>query len=326
MRPQGPFATLLTGGSAEALIVTVTPNAALDRTVAIDALRPGTRRCAAPERSQAGGKGVNVARVLRGLGIETHVVALVGGAIGAEIGADLEAAGLPATCVEAPGESRVCLELVEASGRATQLHGPGVEADESSAVALLETVAERLRGARWLALCGSLPPGMPDDLYARLIACARDCGVPCALDASGEALRLGWAAHPDLLRINRDEAAEALGVERAALALPAEAGPGRCERGIVSDGAGPVIAWSADGARWTLQPPAVEARNAIGCGDAMLAGVLASLAAGRDFESAVRAGVALGAADAESPVAGRPDPARAAVLESGVVIEASPAP
>lgn len=300
------------------MIVTVTANAAVDRTVAVGRLLPGTRVEARSEHVQAGGKGVNVARVLHGLGVPAMAVVVVGGAAGDWILSDLERAGIPARALRAPGESRTCLELVEPGGRVTQVHGRGVCGSAGLVDALLAT-CEGLE-ASWLAVCGSLAPGLPADCVARLVERARRRGVRSAVDTSGAALTAALAAGPDLLRVNRTELGDALGIEpEAAPGDPRSRGVGL---GVVSAGEGPVHAWSAEGARLRLHPPVVPLVNPVGCGDAMLAGLLARLAAGADATEALRFGLALAAADAESPVAGRPDSARAAALVPAVRVEA----
>jgi fructose-1-phosphate kinase PfkB-like protein len=291
-------------------VVTVTPNAAVDWTCFVAALRPRARQEARTAGRQAGGKGVNVSRVLAALGVPVRSVVVVGGAAGAEIVRDLEAARLEPVAVEAAGESRTCLEIVEERrGAATQLHGRGVDADAATARALVAAVAEALDGAAWLALCGSLPPGLPTDAYATLIGVARTRGVRVALDASGDALVAAWHARPDLLRINRDEAA----------ALPRNAAAGS-PFGAVSDGPRAIAAWEP-GRAWRVAPPRVRARNPIGCGDAMLAGLLARIDTG-PFDEALRFAAALAGAEAASPVAGRPDLAVAAGLLAGVELRA----
>ncbi|MGH0033002.1 MAG: 1-phosphofructokinase family hexose kinase [Myxococcota bacterium] len=296
-------------------IATVTLNAALDRTLHVDVLRRGGKSRVREEWAQAGGKGVNVARVLRALGVETRALVLVGGATGRTIARDLADDGLPATCIEAPGESRTCLEIVDTRGRATQLHGPGVEAGERE----LAEVAAALRGLPdtfgWVAVCGSLPPAMPHDAVARLVGAARARGLRVAVDTSGPALRHAWAAAPDLVRVNEAEFAEV---------GDAADGPTSPERGVVSRGALPFEAWERDGERWRVTPPAVREANAIGCGDAMLAGLLASLASGEGFADALRRGTALASADACCPRAGRTDVALAKRLEADVGIELRP--
>jgi tagatose 6-phosphate kinase len=293
----------------------------------VDALQPGRRHRVRDEHAQAGGKGVNVARVLAALGGSVRTVVLVGGETGRAIAADVARSGLAPVVVQAAGESRTCLEVLEwQGGRATQLHGCGVRADAATARALVDAVAASLEGAEWLALCGSLPPGLAPDLYARLAAVGRARGVRVALDSSGPALHAGWAARPELLRINREEAADVLGApDPAALVLPPLEPPAPVALGIVSDGPRAVVAWSGDGAVWRVRPPRIEARNPIGCGDAMLAGLLASL--GRHpVPEALRYAVALAAADAEAPTAGRPDLARARILVPEVDVERIAAP
>lgn len=279
-------------------VVTVTPNAAIDSTWFLGELRPGTRQLARAGSRQAGGKGVNVSRVLAALGVAVRSVVVVGGETGAEIERDLSRSRLEPIVVQSAGESRTCLEIIEKrSGTATQLHAAGVDADPGTGDALVAAVSSALEGATWLALCGSLPPGLPADVYATLIRVARERRVRVALDASGAALLAGWNTEPDVVRINREEAT----------ALPG--GFERARAGVVSDGPRAILAWS-HGRSWRVVPPRARVRNPIGCGDAMLAGLLARID-GNPFEDALRFATALACADAESPVAGRPDLARA---------------
>lgn len=275
-----------------ARVVTVTANAALDWTCFVAGLRPGARHAVRASHRQAGGKGANVARVLAGLGETVRSVVVVGGATGEEILRDLERSGLAPIAVRTPGESRTCLELIdEESGATTQLHETGVAANAETARELVAAVEGALAGAEWLALCGSLAVGLPPECYATLIRSARARGVRVALDTSGEALRHGLEAEPDLLRINRDEA-KAVG--------PIEAG--RVPYGVISDGSGEIDAWSPR-SRWSATPPRVRARNAIGCGDTMLAGLLVRV--GRtSFAEALRYATALASAAAERDVVG----------------------
>lgn len=294
------------------LVVTVTPNAALDQTLHVAALQPGTRQRVERSHAQAGGKGINVARVLVALGVRVRSVALVGGATGERIEHDLEQAGLSPVVVRAAGDSRTCTEIVEASsGRITQLHGTGVRGDAAVARRLMEAVDAACEGARWLALCGSLAEGLPIETYAMLIERARARGVRVALDTSGPALVAGWRAAPEIVRVNADEAREA-GWD-----------PSRSKRGdlalsVVSDGAGEITARRSDRG-FRIRPPRVQLRNPIGCGDAMLGGLLARIDV-CDLEDALRFATAVASADAESECAGRPDLARARALASEVVI------
>jgi tagatose 6-phosphate kinase len=301
------------------VIVTVTANAAIDRTLYVSELVRGSRHPVLVDRAQAGGKGVNVARVLRALGEPCHALVVVGGEAGRWIVRDLERSQVPAGPVWASGESRTCLEILEQGvARATRFHGLGVQADGSTLRALMSATERLLEKARWLALCGRPAAGLPEDAYVRLIELAQQRGVRVALDTSTPALRPAWAMGPALLRVNREEAAEALDLEPSRVEAPPANEPGAAQLGIVSDGPGRSLAWSADGGRWAIDPPAVEAVNPIGCGDAMLAGLIAALEAGNDVERALLRATALAAAEAESPVAGRPDLQRASQFEPQV--------
>ncbi|MBE7452918.1 MAG: hexose kinase [Kofleriaceae bacterium] len=292
------------------LVVTVTPNAALDQTLHVAALEPGTRQRVRRSHVQAGGKGVNVSRVLARLGVPVRSVVVVGGVTGASIERDLAESGLVPIGVPAPGDSRTCTEIIDArSGQTTQLHGPGVRGDAGVARHLVETVEAACNGASWLALCGSLAEGLPIDIYALLIERARARGLRVALDTSGAALVAGWRAAPEIVRVNADEVREVAG------ACSASCHAARLLT-VVSDGAGEIMA-STPRSRLRIRPPAVRVRNPIGCGDAMLAGLLARIDA-CGLDDTLRFATALASADAESVCAGRPDIARARALEAAV--------
>ncbi len=303
------------------LVVTVTANAALDHTLYVEQLRTGERQRVEFERLQAGGKGVNVSRILAALDWGVRSVVILGGSSGRAIERDLGESGLVPVAIAAPGESRTCLEIIETrTGAVTQLHGAGVRGSEETTRELLAVVEASLDGADWLALCGSLPAGCPEDTYGRLVDCARRHGVRVALDASGPALVFGWRAGPDLLRINREEAAGAIGRGPTAdLVVPPSNVPGSARLSVVSDGPRFAWVWGADGIVWRVRPPSVQECNPIGCGDAMLAGMIA--AHDSSIEYALRFATALAAADAESRCAGRPELARARALVSAVSVE-----
>ena len=301
------------------MIVTVTANAAIDRTVCVGELAPGALHTAVSDHAQAGGKGVNVARVLQLFGVPVHAVVVVGGEAGDWILNDLERAKIPWSAVRAPGESRTCLELLEASsGRATPIHGLGVRADPAVARALVAHTAECARGADWVALCGSLAHGLPEGSAASLVEAARGAGARVAVDTSGQALRSAWGRGPELVRVNRDELAAVLEVARPEVPAPPYPALGSVAMGVVSDGALPIEAWQEGGRRWRILPPPVASKNTIGCGDAMLAGLLQALSEGRAFDDALLFATAVAAAQAESRHAGELDPERARSFAQGL--------
>jgi fructose-1-phosphate kinase PfkB-like protein len=158
---------------------------------------------------------------------------------------------------------------------------------------------------------------MPAGAVASLGAAARRRGLQVAVDTSGPALAEAWSSAPDLVRINDEELAGALPAQ-ASSSAPSRETP---VAGVVSRGARPFDAWDGE-SRWRVSPPNVEAVNAIGCGDAMMAGLLASLVRGASFPSALRTATALASACAEASRAGIVAVARAHDLEAGVEIEA----
>jgi tagatose 6-phosphate kinase len=318
------------------LIVTVTANAAIDRTLRVESLEPGRKHAVLSDLAQAGGKGVNVARVLHALGVPTVAAVVTGGRTGEWILRNLAGDGIEVVPVEAPGDSRTCLEIVETGrGRVTQLHGRGVQGSRLLADKLVTRVGELLGEASWIALCGSLAEGLPANTYAQLVRRAHERRVRVALDTSGAALREAWKQAPELVRVNREEATQAVGVPASSFSSAAFPGAGRATLTVISDGASPSVAWTSREESWRIEPPRVDPGNPIGCGDAMLAGLLASLDTGgtredpsegepfwspRLLEGALRYATALASADVASPTAGRPDPARAQALLGAVRI------
>jgi tagatose 6-phosphate kinase len=189
------------------VILTVTLNPALDLTYAVDALVPyGTHRVASVAE-RAGGKGLNVARVLHGAGQPVLATGLLGGATGARVTALLRDAGLRASFVPIAGETRRTVAVTDHED-ATGFWEPGPRVTPAEWAAFLAHFRELLGDAEVVALCGSLPPGVPVDGYARLIRLA--AGARTVLDTGGEPLRLGLAAGPDVAKPNAGELAALL--------------------------------------------------------------------------------------------------------------------
>lgn len=312
------------------MIVTVTANAAIDRTIRVDRLVPGRLHSAREDYAQAGGKGVNVARVLHAMGVPVHAIVVVAGGSGDFICADLTRSGIAHTRVGAEGQSRTCLEIVdESNGVVTQIHGDGVRGSRDLAMSLLEAVGKRATGADWVAVCGSLPRGFPAESLDSLADAARTAGSRLAVDTSGEALARFLKRSPDLVRVNRVELVEATRLSASRNAGQSLGGgwPGGelPPLALVSDGAAPVRVWSRVRGRAIVTPPAVAVSNPIGCGDAMLAGVLAGLLRGGSDDAAIAYGIGVGAAQAEARVPGHLDLARAEDLARDISVRWSPA-
>lgn len=288
------------------MIVTLTPNPSVDRTVEVDALVRGAVLRASGGRVDPGGKGINVSRALAAHGIATCAVLPSGGAEGAQLAGLLLAAGLTVREVPIAGAVRANVSVVEPDGTVTKLNeaGPTLSPDEVTAV--VEATVAAAAGSTWVVLSGSLPPGCPDGLYAELL---RRLPAATVVDSSGAPLELALPGRPALVKPNREELAEvsgrvvstvgeAVGAARALL--------GRGARSVLaslgSDGAVLVEA----GGSWYGESPVDSPVSSVGAGDATLAGFLAG---GGHGPAALREALAFGAAAVRLPGSRMPGPA-----------------
>lgn len=293
------------------MIVTVTANPSVDRTVEVDALRRGEVLRALDHYVHAGGKGVNVSRALIANGGRTLAVLCSGGYAGAELVALLDEAGVPVRLVPVAGAVRTNLSIAEPDGTVTKINEPGPVLTAAEVENLLGTAADAISGGTdWVAGCGSLPPGMPLDSYARLVAKAHARGAHAAIDASGEALAASLRAGPDLIKPNLDELSECAGFAVRTIAGAVAAAETLRHRGaravlasLGADGAILVDEHGATHARARLSRPVL---STVGAGDAALAGFLA--AGGTGVPALIQA-VAWGAAAVTLPGSHLPTPA-----------------
>jgi 1-phosphofructokinase len=184
------------------VIVTVTPNPSVDRTVEVDALQPGAVLRATSARVDPGGKGVNIARALAANGYATRAVLPSGGAEGGQLAALLTPEGVEVVLVPVVGAVRANVTIVEPDGTVTKINEPGPALRPSEAEAVMEATAAAADGAAWVAASGSLPPGVPGDFYRRLIERVAGTRARIALDTSGDPLRLALAAGPQVVKPN----------------------------------------------------------------------------------------------------------------------------
>ncbi|MEY9967082.1 tagatose 6-phosphate kinase [Streptacidiphilus sp. MAP12-16] len=298
------------------MIVTVTLNAALDVTYRLDRLRPAGTNRVASVTERAGGKGVNVARVLSARGRQVRVAGLAGGASGELLRADLDRAALPHLLTPVGGSTRRTVAVVaEETGEVTGLWepGPSVTAEEWRRFAERD-FPSALAGAAVVVLSGSLPPGLPVDAYAVLLRRAAALGVPAVLDADGEALRAGLAGRPALVKPNAEEAERATGATRPALAAERLRALG-AGAAVVTAGADGLFG-SADGLRWHTPVPRQVRGNPTGAGDAATAALAIALADGLPWPEATADAAALSAAAVAAPLAGDYDAALYAELRA----------
>ncbi|MEU5598910.1 1-phosphofructokinase family hexose kinase [Streptomyces sp. NPDC020298] len=289
------------------MILTVTLNTALDITYRVRSLRPHASHHVHEVVERPGGKGVNVARVLAALGHEVTATGFAGGDTGRAVRDRLaDTPGVVDALVPVGGATRRTVAVVdELTGDTTQLNEPGPQITAAEWAAFQDTYGRLLGSASAVALCGSLPPGVPVGAYAGLIRTARTAGVPVLLDTGGEPLRRGLAARPDIVKPNADELAELTGSHdpqrathdarrRGAHAVVASLGP---------DG---LLAHTPQG-RWCAAPPTRLNGNPTGAGDSVVAGLLSGLVENLPWPDRLTRAVALSAATVVAPVAGEFD-------------------
>jgi 1-phosphofructokinase/tagatose 6-phosphate kinase len=309
------------------LIVTVTLNAAIDRTLTVPNFQRGQRHRASAGVTLAGGKGINVARALKALGVPVVATGLVGGATGTRIVEELTAEAILNDFVRIEGESRTSTAVVDPTGETyTEINewGPAVSPDE------LQVLQDKLRyltqGAELVVFAGSLPRDVAEDFYAESVRELSRRQVPVVLDTEGEPLRLGVDAEPFLVSPNQSEAEGLVGQEfhddedfRLALDRIAEMGA----RNILittEDGCVALLREEREAQRYRAIAPRLEPVSTVGSGDALLGAYLAARHVGRTHEESLRAAVATGAASTLEVGAGRFDPRMAGRLQAGVIV------
>lgn len=289
------------------MVVTVTLNPSLDEWVELPRLHLGGLNRALAFSRYPGGKGINVSRVIHELRGQTLAVALAGGSDGHILGELLRDHGIAHRFVTVLGSTRNNSQIHTASPKAlTQINCPGPRAS-AAALRVVERFLDRLRPPKACVVCsGSLPPGASTSIYARWIRRASRRGVPSVLDASGPALREGLRARPWLIKPNREEAEELLGVR-----LRRRADVVRAARRLTLEGASvALLSLGADGAvlvsrapeavLWA-DAPRVRVDSAVGAGDSLVAGFVVGWMRTRSLGQAFRLGMACATACVMTP-------------------------
>ena len=284
------------------MIHTVTVNPALDLTYRVPGLTFDDTVRAHEVLRAPGGKGVNVSRVATRLGHPTVAMGFVGGRAGDEIEDLLRAEGVRTWFARHDAPTRTNAIVQDDPGRQLRISGPGPRIDADRVAALIDSLFE-LRAPAFLVLSGSLLPGVPSDLYARVARRAADDGVASVVDADAElgaALEAGVA----LIKPNAYELGRLTGREVHDVASARDAAEVARARGadvVVTSLGGEGARWSGPEGHWHATAPAVEVDSALGAGDALLAGVLSARADGASPADALALGVACGTATAMTP-------------------------
>jgi tagatose 6-phosphate kinase len=307
------------------MIITLGTTPAVQRVMRFGQLTVDAVNRATSVTEAAAGKAVNVAKVAAALGQQVLALGLLGGDRGETIIANLEQLGVRHEFVPVAPATRMCVTLVdESAGTTTELVEESSPVEAGDYERLLELLSANLHGARVLVLSGTLTPGGPTGFYRNCVARASAAGVATILDAKGEALLAALSAHPTVVKPNLAELSQTLATP---LVSDVEIRDGA--RRLVAGGAGwalvtrgPQPAILTDGeSSWTIRTPAVKAVNPIGSGDAVAAGLAAGLARGLTMPEACRLGIACGAANAMTALAGEVHPADVEALLPQVRVE-----
>jgi 1-phosphofructokinase family hexose kinase len=319
------------------MIITVTLNAAIDKTLAVPNFRLGRRHRAVEQTAMAGGKGVNVARALKALGQPVIATGVAGGPTGTRIIEHLTEEAILNDFVRIREESRTSTAVVDpTSGEQTEINERGPAVSESELELFVDKLLYLAKGAGVCVFAGSLPGGVEADLYARLLGEMQKLGVTTILDAEGEPLRLGTRAGPGVVTPNELEAEELVGHEfsdeedrRTAVREMVEMG---AREAIMTRPAGCLAMLDGEQEaghprrlfRAALDP--LEPVSAVGSGDAFLAGYVAARYGGSSPEDCLRFGVACGAESTQHFGAGVINPREVDRLIPEVQVESLGAP
>jgi 1-phosphofructokinase family hexose kinase len=310
------------------MIITVTMNAALDRTLTVPNFQPGQRHRASGWLMLAGGKGINIARALKRLDVPVVATGLAGGRTGDGIIAELTREGILNDFVRIADESRTSTAVVDpTAGSFTEINEWGPQVEPKELELLLEKLRYLSRGATGVVFAGSLPRGVDEDFYADAIRELNRRGLQTTLDAEGEPLRRAAEAEPFLISPNEREAEGLVGQEFhdgqdfvQALDHIADLGPKNVLITLTS-GCYALLREDRVALRYYADVPRVETVSPVGSGDVLLAGFVAARYEGRSAEETLRRAVAAGAAAVQEVGAGRFEPREISRLEEGVRVE-----
>jgi tagatose 6-phosphate kinase len=293
----------MTAAEAEQPIVCVALNPAIDKRLHVHSLKVGQVHRVTHMEATAGGKGLNVARVAKALGNPVIASGFAGGTNGCWISEVLDQAGIEHDMVTIAGETRICLNIIdELNGSSTEVLEPGPDISGVEADLFLQLWRRLCVPGRWLSLSGSLPRGLSEDFYGQLIGEARSRGAFVVLDTSGVPLEQSIHKGPHTVKPNEHEFRQWTKSdprdEKAVRQLAARLGQDGVETVIVSLGKDGCIAAKPDGEVWLAIPPALQAVNTVGSGDAFVAGWSVANSRGMSLPDALRLATAAGAANA----------------------------
>jgi 1-phosphofructokinase/tagatose 6-phosphate kinase len=297
------------------MIITVTLNAAIDKTLAVPNFQVGRRHRSTEQRTVAGGKGVNVARALKILGQPVIATGFAGGSTGTRITEQLTEDAILSDFVRIKDESRTSTAVIDpTSGAQTEINERGPQAIEPELALFRDKLLYLAKGADICVFAGSLPRGLDNQVYANLVAEVSSLGVMTVVDAEGEPMELALRAGPDLVSPNAAEAEGLVGHEFRDAQEHVQALHELCELGareaIITHGDGcyALVGRGRDRRLFEVEAEPLEPVSRIGAGDVFLAGYLAARYSKQPYEECLRFAVACGAQSTQHFGAGVLDP------------------
>lgn len=308
------------------MITTVTLNASIDKAYHMtQKIENGTVMRVAETNNSAGGKGLNVARVVKLCGSDTRAAGLVGGYNGQYLESLLDADGISYEFEHIDGETRSCINILDPGYGSTEYLEPGCEVTSEEEAAFLDRFPEVIRDSDVVTISGSAPRGMGSDIYKKMIRIVKDQGKKVILDTSGEYLEKGIESMPTMVKPNQDEIELLFHIKVRGREDVIEYAKKIYEKGIPYV----VISLGGDGALLVCEkgiyqgkPPKIEVVNTVGCGDSMVGAFAVGLERHMEPEEALKFAVAVASANALSPHTGTFDTAkRDEIIENVEIIK-----
>jgi 6-phosphofructokinase 2 len=287
------------------MIYTITLNPALDRTIEVDGLVPDDANRILQEARYAGGKGIDVSRVIAELGGESIALGFIGGYDGLELEGRLINEGVLCDFTRIGGETRTNIILVNRKNKTQiMLNAAGPKITPAEIGLFFQKIESLPNDAEFVMVSGSVPPGVNNNIYAQIITTLKGMGIRVALDADGELLRHGYKTNPFLIKPNIHEFQRLTGIKSTEIDELREEARHIIEGGIeivlISLGPKGLLGVTRDEALWAI-PPQVEVVSPVGAGDSAVAGFIYALTKGMDFQESLILATATGTAAVKTP-------------------------
>lgn len=307
------------------MITTVTLNASIDKAYHMEKkIKNGTVMRVATCHNTAGGKGLNVARVIKICGEDVLATGFAGGFNGKYLQKMLEEDKIKQDFVSVQGETRSCINILDPAYSSTEYLEPGCEISPKEEADFIEKFPEIIEDSKVVTISGSIPKGVKKDIYKRIVEIAKKMGKQVILDTSGETLELGLQAKPTMVKPNKDEMEALFGIKIHSMDDVIEGAKRIYKRGIeyvvISLGGDGALLVCEDGI-FTGKPPKIEVVNTVGCGDSMVAAFAVGMMREYEKKECLKYAVAVATANALSDSTGNFDPRVRDEIYENVIVE-----